>query len=147
MSGPLSLFSAADMAALQAPLEAVQDSFSKTIRVYKSPERAAIVSDSNFNFMFGSDQPSVEETFEPNYQDFQAVVQWGTTTPTHDQENIRETIPAGVCRIKCRVDLINFLQGVEYIEIDSRPCTIEGTPRPHGLFDTTTYTIWARENK
>jgi hypothetical protein len=147
MSGPLSFFSAADMQTLQAPLEMVHDSFSKQITVHKTPTRAQIGVSPNYNFLYGSEQPSVEESFTPVSQSFEAVVQWGKTSDTNNQENIRETIPAGQCRIKCRIDLVNYLVGVEYLEIDGRSCTILGTPRPHGLFDTTTYSIFLRENK
>jgi hypothetical protein len=122
----------------------IHDTFSRPITVWKTPLKTVISSDPDFNFLYG-DQPDLDVEYTPVSGVFDCRIQWQDPKSTQYLTNAPDGVPANMCRIKAKQDLLDFLGDAIKIEIDGRTVESYGSSQPHGLFNNDFYNIFFQE--
>ncbi len=141
-----SLVSDSDKLAWANEFNNIHDTFSRTVQVWKTPERVVISSDSSYNFLY-NEQESIEVAYIPVSGSFDCRIQWQDPSKMGGFPEIREEVRGNICRIKAKKEFVDFISDAEKIEIDGRPVQSFGTNRPHGLFNIDFYTLFFKESE
>jgi hypothetical protein len=62
-----------------------------------------------------------------------------------DLANIRPDLHENFCRLKMKIDALDFIKGYEKIVVDGRVCETVGFSKPHGIVGIDFYTLYVKE--
>ena len=141
-----SLVSDSEKLLLSSEFNDLHDTFSRLVTVYKTPERVVISTDSNYNFLY-NDQEAIEVAYVPVSGQFDCRIEWQDPSKMMGWPEIREEIRGNLCRVKAKIEFVDFISDAEKIEIDGRPVQSMGVSSPHGLFNIDFYTLFFKESE
>lgn len=135
-----------DKLQIEQALVDVFDTFKRTLTVYLEPARVVVVSDPSYNPYFSSpqDQQSVENVPQP-------ITIYGTIRHKDkqtyqfikgDDSQIKVKNALGECRIDVQASDAQTLFGAKAFTVDGFNYTLNGAPRPHGMFEPAFYTFY-----
>jgi hypothetical protein len=124
----------------------MHDTFSRNIVVFKHPTATLIASQPTYNFMY-SQQTNTDVIYTPVSGIFPARIKWEHAYKINDARDIRPTIFGNYCRLKVKLDALQFISGArgQRIEVDGRAVNWIGSSEIHGLFTGDFYHLYLRE--
>lgn len=153
-----SLISDSDKITLESIMLDVFDTFKRPISVYSAPEKLYVSTDPNFSRFgqFGQNNEFEQEDInQQNVQTIYAVILY-SKNPAFEQFNKDQTggsyeplkIKDSQIQVRIRVDSIGneIMKGAKLINLDGRDFRPDSPSRGHGLFTTTRWDYYFKEN-
>lgn len=145
-----SLLSTAEKNALNAIMDDVHATFAREITVFKEASQVVIVTDPNYNPLYGTAGQTTSIVNTPVSRTFNARIHNFTDIKEKYWEDgsvnnqIKLQLVVGTIRLKITADDYEWIKDARRFDVDGKRYVLDSAFRGHGLFDNKFYTIYLK---
>ena len=142
-----SLISDTNKDLLNAVLNDMHDTFKRTITVFQEAKRVVITTSPEYNSLYKRNREEDSVSTESLGRDIEARIFYYTkgqdlqSIGVTNDDQLQLKLSDGDVRIKILATDFPLFKGVERIELDGAPYSINSSARPHGIIDSIFYTL------
>lgn len=140
----MKLISESEKIELAQYLNDVYDTFKTDVLYFVERDILTISTDTNFNYVYGTEQNGVTTTTQVHSGIFDATIKYLNAADSRQSyknfpvENLNIDNTKTYIRIRTKLANLSLVQGIKQLKLDGLVYQLVSAPKPHSLFPTTT---------